>query len=91
MEPVACLQKLFCWSVKRSMKKIRNGKGASVDKIIDGLASSEWMKYILNEIGFLESVEEGVRGSNCGKLYSTCSINKLDLEVLANDLFSDID
>lgn len=84
-----CLQKALCWTVKRSRKRVENGKGSSGDKIIDGLASSEWLRFIVDGTMLRGALENGIQGSNCAKEYSTCKISKSDLEWFANDVFGD--
>lgn len=82
---------MLCWTVKRPKRKVGNGKGGSIDKIIDGLVSSEWLRYFLNGTVLKEDIENGIQGSNCAKEYSGCKIRKSDLEVLVNDLFGESD
>lgn len=85
----SCLRKALCWTVRRSMRRVQHGKGGSADKIIDGLASSEWLRSIVDGTVLRGALDNGIQGSNCAKEYSSCKISRKDLEVFANDLFGD--
>lgn len=91
LEPMTCLQKLVCWMVKKSRKKVAHANGGSVDKIIDGLVSNEWLRYFLNGSVLKEGIDDGIQGANCAKVYSACKISRSDLEVFTNNLFGEFD
>lgn len=81
LEPLACFQKLLCWSVKSSSRRVKYGKGDSTDKIIDGLAGSELLKYVVDGTMMKEAIDNGIQGSNCVEEYQSCKISQSDLEM----------
>lgn len=87
LEPLTCLQKVLCWITKRSVRRVRSGQGESMDKIIDGLVTSEWLKKFFGDTIFKGSIENGIYETNCAKGYSACKINRNDFQNFVNDLF----
>lgn len=91
VEPAVCVQKVLCWSVRRALRRVKNGKGGSTDKIIDGVVNSEWLGFLVGGTALQAAIDNGMRGTNCAQEYSGCKIGKSDLELFTHDLFGDFE
>ncbi|XP_044264732.1 uncharacterized protein LOC123011392 [Tribolium madens] len=73
-DSTSCLQRVVCWAVKNSAQNVKQGHSSSSDKIIDGLASSQWVLGMVEGSVVHDAVRNGLGGKNCAKVYGQCQI-----------------
>ncbi|XP_049826713.1 uncharacterized protein LOC126266551 [Aethina tumida] len=82
IDTTSCMQRMVCWTVKNSAKKVSNGLGSSNDKIIDGIASNEWVTDYIKGSAVFDAVENAYKGINCSKQYGKCHITEYTIQGL---------
>ncbi|KAF7264957.1 hypothetical protein GWI33_021863, partial [Rhynchophorus ferrugineus] len=65
----SCSRKFVCETVKQSAETVSRGSGSSLDKVLDGLASNEWLRANILSSNLAESVKLGLKGGNCSNTY----------------------
>ncbi|KAJ8925986.1 hypothetical protein NQ315_009841 [Exocentrus adspersus] len=86
IDTTSCLQRSLCSTVRASSKNVNDGNGSSMDKIIDGLASNEWLQRFMSETPFYAAMKSGLRDSDCGREYDKCTVSKGALNMILKKL-----
>lgn len=74
LDVTVCLQKLLCRIARNSSQNVAKGIGSSTDKIIDGLASSQWLQDYTVNTPSREAINFGRENRNCSNLYRKCKL-----------------
>lgn len=78
-----CLKRMTCVTVKSASEKLRSGSGSSTDKIIDGLATNDWIHYFLNGSTIQNVINDGLRANGeCHAIYRTCNVTVWSLKTM---------
>lgn len=83
IDAASCIQRAVCWTVKTSTSKVQEGKGSSNDKIIDGLASNEWIRNYFEGSMMEIAINHGLLKSNCSKEFSMCKLTQRSVQNIA--------
>ncbi|XP_044729021.1 uncharacterized protein LOC123292429 [Chrysoperla carnea] len=84
------MQRAICWLIKNSSQNVALGKSASVDKIIDGIASNTWMRHFINGTAIDNAIQDGYKSDkNCSNTYS-CQLNQLSLEKIMKKITKNV-
>lgn len=82
LDPITCLQKAICWSVKNAQKKMAGGQPSSRHKIVDGLATNDWINQIVAGSPIEDAIKGGRNKVNCAIEYSKCSLSQYSIKSL---------
>lgn len=82
VDTTSCMQRTLCWTVKNSSRNVGNGNGSSMDKIIDGLATNEWLHKFIADTPFYSAMRSGLDDLDCGREYHKCTVNKRTLNMM---------
>ncbi|KAG5870662.1 hypothetical protein JTB14_001046 [Gonioctena quinquepunctata] len=72
----SCTQRMLCSSVKKAANNVVTGRGNSMDKIIDGVATNEWLLSFIEETSIHLAVKDGLGDVNCLETYNNCKISQ---------------
>lgn len=90
LDVTSCIQQMVCKSVKHASKNVLDGKSTSVDKIIDGLATNEWVQKVIYETAIYTALNDGLDRMNCGKKYENCKITQRSIQILLKKFITTI-
>ncbi|XP_074042420.1 uncharacterized protein [Leptinotarsa decemlineata] len=79
IDMTSCIQRLICSSVKKAANNVESGRGTSLDKIIDGVASNEWLLTFVNNTSIYTSVRNGLSNATCIEEYNNCKVSRRDV------------
>jgi len=72
----SCLQRAVCTQVKSSTKRMADGDGGSLEKIIDGLATNSYLSEMLGGTKIQEAATMGRQsGAPCSAYFVKCPYN----------------
>ncbi|CAH0551738.1 unnamed protein product [Brassicogethes aeneus] len=88
IDATTCMQRIVCWSVKNASKQVNTGHGKSMDKLLDGVASNDWLNYYIRGTAIDDAIKNGYNGINCSKAYGKCQITQQAIQKLSKNLIN---
>ncbi|XP_050510951.1 uncharacterized protein LOC126887453 [Diabrotica virgifera virgifera] len=85
IDTTACVQRSICSLIYKSKRDILNGNATSIDKIIDGVTSNDWILDKIYSTSIYSAVNNGLNSVNCNKEYTNCKIPENNLISFIND------
>lgn len=67
---------MVCWSIKKSSNNVHKGKANSMDKILEAIASSEWIRILIGNNYLATALENGLKDASCSALYKNCMVTQ---------------
>lgn len=72
--------------IKNASTKVAKGSATSAEKIMDGIATSEWFREMIDDTIFESTVHNGLSKSSCSKRYNKCKINQRNVGMVFKEL-----
>ena len=81
IDSTECSKRIVCWYVKNSVVNVAENQASKIDKILNGLTSSEWSMHFVQGTAIEEAINTARNNENCQQTFSSCKISPKTMEL----------
>ncbi|CAH1101427.1 unnamed protein product [Psylliodes chrysocephalus] len=87
IDTTSCLQRSICSLINKSKQDNLNGNGSSMNKIIDGVSSSDWFLEQVFNTPLYSAIIHGTKNGKCSEQFTNCRITQKTFNKFAREIF----